>query len=110
MKNTKKGDIRMIKMTLGEEVIGRVVEIRGDGTVVLEKVGAMAWVQKGQDTELIIIPYMPWALDESFEFPKHAITHVLEPADKIRLSYQSKYSGIITPSGSDTIKLPGLGA
>jgi len=102
----KKGDVRIIKTVLGEEVIGKIHEVRGDGTVVLDKVGAMAWVQKGNDTELIIIPYMPWTTGDEFEFPKHSYIHVLEPVDKIRLSYQSKFSGIIAPPQSDTIKMP----
>ena len=104
-------DVKVIRMTTGEDVIAKVGE--NDGGISLNKPFVIIPQQlgPGKPVQLMMTPYMPYADDDTITIAMDKVVTTVKPKKEILASYQQNTSSILTPGKGGLItenKVPGI--
>tara|TARA_Y200000002_G_scaffold198854_1_gene164140 strand:- start:281 stop:595 length:315 start_codon:yes stop_codon:yes gene_type:complete len=91
-------EVKVIRMTTGEDVIAKVDE--GSEKVTLNKPFVIIPQQAGpgKPVQLMMSLYNAFGKGETIEVAKDKVVFVTEPKDEIKNSYEANTSKILTPS------------
>ena len=102
-------DVKVIRLSTGEDVIAKVDE--GSEKVTLEKPFVIIPQQMGpgKPVQLMMSLYNAFGKGDSVEISKDKVVFMTEPKDEIRKSYEQNTSRILTPNKGliTETKLPG---
>ena len=94
-------NIVILVLTSGEHVIAEKMEVKDDGTVVVDRpVSIMPDPNPANQGRLLFIPYLQFTELFSCEFPEHSIRHCLgDVKEDLRNSYAKQFGdGLDIPS------------
>ena len=91
-------DVKVIRMTTGEDVIAKVDE--GSEKVTLNKPFVIIPQQMGpgKPVQLMMSLYNAFGKGEKIEIAKDKVVFMTEPKDEIKNSYEANTSKILTPN------------
>ena len=91
-------EVKVIRMTTGEDVIAKIDE--GSEKVTLNKPFVIIPQQMGpgKPVQLMMSLYNAFGKGETIEVAKDKVVFVTEPKDEIKSSYEANTSKILTPN------------
>ena len=91
-------DVKVIRMTTGEDVIAKVGE--NDGGISLNKPFVIIPQQSGpgKPVQLMMSLYNAFGKGDKVEVAKDKVVFMTEPKDEIKSSYEANTSKILTPN------------
>ena len=93
-------EVKTIKFTNGDEIMGRLTEWPGDDYIVLEKPRGLMPQRMGDGQ--IGISFVPWVIsnpDGLVEIKMHAIAAMLNPSKEMEDAYLSQTTGLQLVTG-----------
>ena len=90
--------IKIMRLTTGEDVIGKIEE--KDGLVTAEDAFAIIPMQSspGKPVQLMMSLYNAFGKGDKVEVAKDKVVFMTEPKDEIKSSYEQNTSKILTPN------------
>jgi len=104
-------DVKILRLTTGEDVIAKVTKNLEVDTVTLKQPFVIIPHQQGpgKPVQLMMTLYSPYSKDNLVDIKSNNIISMVEPKDEILSSYQQNTSSILTTPGLITeSKLPKL--
>ena len=104
-------DVKILRLSTGEDVIAKVTNNSDAGTVTLKQPFVIIPHQQGpgKPVQLMMTLYSPYSKDDTVDLKDNNIISMVEPKDEILKSYQQNTSSIVTAPGLITeTKLPKL--
>jgi len=102
-------DVKILRLTTGEDVIAKVTNNSDGGTITLKQPFVIIPHQQGpgKPVQLMMTLYSPYSKQNQVELKDANIISIVEPKDEILSSYQQNTSSIVTAPGLITeSKLP----
>ena len=89
----------LLRLMTGENVLAQVTEC--DDHYIIEKAVTMTMMPAaGNQINIGMVPFCPFAKTQAFEIPKSAVLFIAEPEPEMANHYNVQFgSGIVTPSG-----------
>jgi|SRR5210317_1117855 len=104
-------DVKILRLSTGEDVIAKVTNNSDAGTVTLKQPFVIIPHQQGpgKPVQLMMTLYSPYSKDDKVDLKDNNIITMVDPKDEILKSYQQNTSSIVTSPGLITeTKLPKL--
>jgi hypothetical protein len=104
-------DVKILRLSTGEDVIAKVTNNSDAGTVTLKQPFVIIPHQQGpgKPVQLMMTLYSPYSKDDKVDLKDNNIITMVDPKDEILKSYQQNTSSIVTAPGLITeTKLPKL--
>ena len=104
-------DVKILRLSTGEDVIAKVTNNSDAGTVTLKQPFVIIPHQQGpgKPVQLMMTLYSPYSKDDKVDLKDNNIITMVDPKDEILKSYQQNTSSIVTTPGLITeTKLPKL--
>ena len=104
-------DVKILRLSTGEDVIAKVTNNSDVGTVTLKQPFVIIPHQQGpgKPVQLMMTLYSPYSKDDKVDLKDNNIITMVDPKDEILKSYQQNTSSIVTAPGLITeTKLPKL--
>lgn len=104
-------EIRVFRFKLAKhpDIIGTVIPV-SDNLEQLDIENPLAILQNkaaGNSVEITMVPYTPpYVVDKPLRVNKSDIFAIFEPADDLLAKFRTLDSGIILPSGNNTVRVP----
>ena len=95
-------NIKIIRLSTGEDVIGDIVE--NDTNIIIKKSFVLIprQMQPGQPIQLMLSPWQPYTDDEEVVVEKNKVITMINPKADIKKNYEENTSGIIQASPKET--------
>jgi len=104
-------DVKILRLSTGEDVIAKVINNSDAGTVTLKQPFVIIPHQQGpgKPVQLMMTLYSPYSKNDTVDLKDANIISIVEPKEEILSSYQQNTSSIVTAPGLITeTKLPKL--
>ena len=104
-------DVKILRLSTGEDVIAKVTNNSDAGTVKLKQPFVIIPHQQGpgKPVQLMMTLYSPYSKNDTVDLKDINIISIVEPKDEILSSYQQNTSSILTTPGLITeTKVPKL--
>ena len=104
-------DVKILRLSTGEDVIAKVTNNSEAGTVTLKQPFVIIPHQQGpgKPVQLMMTLYSPYSKNDTVDLKDANIISIVDPKDEILTSYQQNTSSILTTPGLITeSKLPKL--
>ena len=104
-------DVKILRLSTGEDVIAKVTNNSDAGTVTLKQPFVIIPHQQGpgKPVQLMMTLYSPYSKDDKVDLKDNNIITMVDPKDEILKSYQQNTSSIVTAPGLITeTKVPKL--
>jgi len=104
-------DVKILRLSTGEDVIAKVTHNLETNTVTLKQPFVIIPHQQGpgKPVQLMMTLYSPYSKNDTVDLKDINIISIVEPKDKILSSYQQNTSSILTTPGLITeTKVPKL--
>ena len=104
-------DVKILRLSTGEDVIAKVTNNSDAGTVTLKQPFVIIPHQQGpgKPVQLMMTLYSPYSKSDDIEVKSQNVISMVDPKDEILKSYQQNTSSILTTPGLITeTKIPKL--
>ena len=104
-------DVKILRLSTGEDVIAKVTNNLDAGTVTLKQPFVIIPHQQGpgKPVQLMMTLYSPYSKNDTVDLKDANIISIVDPKDEILTSYQQNTSSILTTPGLITeTKVPKL--
>ena len=104
-------DVKILRLSTGEDVIAKVTNNSDAGTVTLKQPFVIIPHQQGpgKPVQLMMTLYSPYSKNDTVDLKDANIISIVDPKDEILTSYQQNTGSIVTAPGLITeTKLPKL--
>jgi len=102
-------DVKILRLTTGEDVIAKVTNNSDAGTVTLKQPFVIIPHQQGpgKPVQLMMTLYSPYSKENSVDIKNANVISIVEPKEELLTSYQQNTSSILTSPGLITeTKIP----